>query len=71
MSTKPAKPGGRKAKARRVPKPAAPRSRIKTFRDGSAVILDQHGDVVGWIEARTRYRVRQGDKSRPQAGTHG
>ncbi len=71
MNTKSVKPSGRKAKARRAPTLAAPRRRTKTFRDGSALILDQHGGTIGLIEARTPYRVRQGAKSQPLARRHG
>lgn len=42
--------------------------RVQTFRDGSAVILDEHGGIIGIIEARPRYRVRRNQKAgRPAA----
>ena len=40
------------------------------FADGSAVILDQHGGIIGLIEARTPYRVRKCVKSLPLANSH-
>lgn len=47
---------------------AAPRARVQTFRDGSAVILDEHGGIMGMIEARPRYRVQRSQKAgRPAA----
>jgi hypothetical protein len=62
MNAKAAKPTGRKSKRRRARKRAAPRTMTKTFRDGSAVILDPRGGIIGLIEARTPYRVRRRTK---------
>lgn len=71
MKTKAAKRNARKPTKHPWPKLAAPRVRTKTFRDGSALILDQHGGTFGLIEARTPYRVRKGAKSQPLARRHG
>jgi hypothetical protein len=59
MKTKPAKPSERKPKARHAPGPVKLRTRVKTFHDGSALILDTHGGIIGLIEAQPRYRVRK------------
>lgn len=67
MKTKAAKQKARKPAKHRWPKLAAPRMRTKTFRDGSAVILDQNGGIIGLIEARTPYRVRKRAGFRPLA----
>ncbi len=67
MSAPTAKPKARKSAKRRAPKRSAPRVSTKTFRDGSAVILDEHGVIIGLIEARTRYRVRRRAKPKRSA----
>ena len=53
MKTKPAKPSKRRPKARRVLGAGA--LRTKTFQDGSALILEQNGGIIGLIESRTPY----------------
>ena len=70
MNTTKAKRNPRKPTKRRWPRPAAPRLRTKTFKDGSAVILDQRGGIIGLIEARMPYRVRRRAQPRPLANSH-
>lgn len=40
--------------------------RVKVFADGSAVILDEHGGSIGWIEASPKYTTRPNRKRRRQ-----
>jgi hypothetical protein len=71
MNSKRAKPNGRKSKDPYAPKPAASRTRTKTFQDGSALILDERGGTIGLIEARQRYRVGKRANSERLAGKPG
>jgi len=64
MSAKKAKPNARTPTDRRAYRVKVRRVTTKTFRDGSAVILDGHDGIIGLIEARPRYRC--GDLRNPK-----
>ena len=61
-----------RAQANEAPSARAcrPRVRTKTFKEGSTVILDQQGGIIGMIEARTPYHVRRRAETRRLANRH-
>lgn len=59
MRNHPKKPSRAKRQTLRRAARRRPGLRTRIFRDGSAVILNPNGSIIGLIEARAPYRVRR------------